>query len=331
MAQCLIGLGSNLGDRRRALDEALAELVRRPEIRLVAQSAWIETRPAGGPPDQSPYLNGAALLETALGPEPLLGVLQEIECAGGRQRDRRWDPRTIDLDLLLYDEVVLSLPGLEIPHPRMAGRRFVLEPAARIAGEMLHPRIGWTIWQLLAHLDSSPCYLAIDEAVGSGAITVARQVAQRTGSRLLSAALPAKPALEWLEGLTRQLQADRPEWHEPAAATVSDFWLDASAVVARQCVSAPRWDVFRTRWEEVRLGLVRPRLIVLLETPVEEGMRRLRELPGGSDWVAERIEWMSAAIVEAALEPGQGPVLRLPGTNLDAAADEVTAALEAMR
>ena len=147
---CLIALGSNLGDRRRTLDEAVARLARHPQLRVLATSPWIETAAVGGPPGQGDFLNGAILLETSLPPEAVLAILQEIEAALGRRREERWGPRSIDLDLLLYDQEVRQTPSLVLPHPRMTQRRFVLEPAAAIAASMVHPLTGWTLQQ---HLD----------------------------------------------------------------------------------------------------------------------------------------------------------------------------------
>lgn len=156
MAICLIGLGSNLGDRAAHLQSALQQLATVPQIRIVAASSLRDTKPAGGPSQQSTYLNAAATLETSLSPPHLLAELQRIETELGRIRSERWGPRTIDLDLLLYDQLELESPELTLPHPRISFRRFVLEPAAEIAGEMVHPINSWTIAKLLTHLRSTP-------------------------------------------------------------------------------------------------------------------------------------------------------------------------------
>ena len=89
--------------------------------------------------------NAAALLETAIEPGPLLRLVKQLEHEWGRQTAERWAARVLDLDLLLYDRLVVETPELVVPHPRMAWRRFVLEPAAEIAPEMVHPPTGWTI------------------------------------------------------------------------------------------------------------------------------------------------------------------------------------------
>lgn len=143
-----IALGSNLGDRRSLIAKAIRDLSAVGEI--VAASPLIETAPEGGRPGQGPYLNGALALRTALPPGELLKVLGAIEKAHGRVRGRgpRFGPRTLDLDLLLYGdggEVVIDEPDLVVPHPRMHLRRFVLEPLARIAPTIVHPRLGLTI------------------------------------------------------------------------------------------------------------------------------------------------------------------------------------------
>ncbi len=153
MSSCLIGLGSNLGDRRATLDLAVEHLDRHPQMVFRRRSRWYETAPDGGPTGQPTYLNGAAVVETSLGPQSVLEVLQQIESDLGRRRSVRWGPRTVDLDLLLYDRVVLDdAPSLVLPHPRMAQRRFVLEPAAEVAGSMVHPTTGLTISRLLDRL-----------------------------------------------------------------------------------------------------------------------------------------------------------------------------------
>ena len=125
MVWAAVGLGSNRGDRRAAIREAVHRLADLGG--LVAVSALFETAPIGGPA-QGRYLNAVAVVDTTCSPHETLDRLLVIERGMGRQRAERWGPRTIDLDLLIHDDVVIDEPGLIVPHPHMLQRRFVLSP-----------------------------------------------------------------------------------------------------------------------------------------------------------------------------------------------------------
>lgn len=159
--RCWIGLGSNLGDRRAILDGAVAALSETPGVTLDLVSAYHETAPVGGPSGQGPFLNAAAGLLTTLEPAALHARLREIEGEAGRVRRVRWGERTLDLDLLLYEDIVLDGEDLALPHPRFAVRRFVLAPLSEIAPDALDPMTGRTVSALLANLDRRPSRVAI--------------------------------------------------------------------------------------------------------------------------------------------------------------------------
>jgi 2-amino-4-hydroxy-6-hydroxymethyldihydropteridine diphosphokinase len=151
MVLAYIGLGSNLGDREATIRAALERLAASPRIVVEAVSSLRETDPVGYV-DQPRFLNGAAAVRTELQPRELLERLQEVERDLGRDRSGpRFGPRTIDLDLLLYGTEQIDENGLEIPHPRLAERRFVLEPLAELDSALEVPGRG-SVRALLAGL-----------------------------------------------------------------------------------------------------------------------------------------------------------------------------------
>ena len=153
MPTAFVGVGSNLGRPERQIDAALDQLAAEVGIELVAVSKLRETEPVGYL-DQPLFLNGAAKLETELAPRELLERLLAIETRLGRVRGAgpRFGPRTIDLDLLVYGEETIDEPGLTVPHPRLAERRFALEPLAELAPGLEIPGFG-SVQSLLAELE----------------------------------------------------------------------------------------------------------------------------------------------------------------------------------
>jgi pantoate--beta-alanine ligase len=154
MTLCLLAFGSNLGDRVANLEAAADALRRHPAIAVHRVSSFYETAPVGGPPGQGSFFNAAAMIETLLAPGELMFALLNIEKKLGRKRDQRWGPRTIDLDLLLYGDQTIEASQLTVPHPEMHKRRFVLEPAAEIAGQWRHPVLDKNLEQLRDALPS---------------------------------------------------------------------------------------------------------------------------------------------------------------------------------
>ncbi len=144
MARVFLALGSNLGDRRAHLESAVAGLVAHPEIRVIAMSSVYETDPVGGPV-QDDYLNAVVEVTTDLDPFALLAVAQGLESDARRVREVRWGPRTLDVDILWYEDVQLDDERLTIPHPRMHERHFVLAPLHELAPELVdRPAAGWS-------------------------------------------------------------------------------------------------------------------------------------------------------------------------------------------
>ncbi len=316
MVDCLISVGSNVGSRETNLREACDRLARCPCTTLVAVSPWHETRPIGGCADQAPFLNGAVRLQTELSPSALLERLQQIETQLGRVRLQRWGPRTVDLDLLLYGTQQIERPGLQVPHPRMAFRRFVIDPAVEIAPDMWHPTLGWTIDRLATHLRQAINYVAIAGPPHVGKTSLARNVAQRLGLRLLSDPLSGSERCvlpdtshasqtsqtscasnaPTAEGAgTLQAELARLEQRaaplvslEPATAgaetswaVIGDYWFDQSLGEALPHLQGRERCIFYQAWLELRRSVVPPKLLIVLDPTVS---RSAGTLPRSSTW-----------------------------------------------
>ncbi len=146
-------MGSNLGDSLGYLEKSLEQLQQTPQIQVISHSKWYKTKAVG--PPQPDYLNGCAILQVQLTPHELLKRLLEIEQQFGRSRDEYWGPRTLDLDLLLYGNIILNSSTLQIPHPRLSQRAFVLVPLAEIVPDWIEPISGKTIKELLDSLNNN--------------------------------------------------------------------------------------------------------------------------------------------------------------------------------
>jgi 2-amino-4-hydroxy-6-hydroxymethyldihydropteridine diphosphokinase len=152
LAMAAIALGSNLGNSLAMVKGAVEVLSHEATTELVSQSHWYKTIAIG--PAQPDYINGCVVVKTRRSPQDLLHLLMTVEQAFGRQRTEHWGPRTLDLDLLLYENLVLETPELTLPHPHMTERAFVLVPLCELLPDWVHPVTGLTIRQ---HCDRVDC------------------------------------------------------------------------------------------------------------------------------------------------------------------------------
>ncbi|MCH5374844.1 MAG: 2-amino-4-hydroxy-6-hydroxymethyldihydropteridine diphosphokinase [Planctomycetes bacterium] len=340
MATGLVALGSNLGESGIILQSAIDMLNAFSQIAVVRRSRWFLTDPVGGPEGQPQFVNGAIRVETSLSAEQLHARLREVESRLGREQRQRWAARRVDLDLLLFDDLVLRSESLTIPHPRMAFRRFVLEPAAEVAGELRHPLIGWTVRQLLDHLNRSLDYVALTGSPGAGKTELARNAASATGARMIEDPLGSSPP--WIGGerderetaifRLRAVSLARDHWADNRAA-VSDFWIGQSLAYLLAGTSPGDADRLEERWQEIRDGVVDPKLLVWLDTTADEAARansaadQGESRPRGTGRTdPDRLIWRN--IVRRYY---RGPVLQLDARQPEWALTELTAAIQAMK
>ena len=328
VASCLISLGANVGNASGTINAAVEQLRSYPGVSDVKQSRLIATMPAGGPAGQGEFVNGAALFETTLLPLELLELLQSLESRAGRVRDVRWDERTLDLDIIFYDDLVQNGPTLMVPHPRMAFRRFVLEPSAEIAATFRHPISGHSVSELLQHLNTAPNYVAVTGVAGAGKTNLVQEACKRidaipvtTPGLATNASNPPSSAVEVeLEFLQRCVESlAEKQIGCDAKYVISDFWCGQSLA----CTSGlPPTEVSRleSACDDCPEQAMRPRLIVLLECD-------FREM---SSVDAKAFTQRQDKLREILLSPGQVPVLRLRASDAEWNVEEIVAAIHAM-
>jgi 2-amino-4-hydroxy-6-hydroxymethyldihydropteridine diphosphokinase len=345
MATALIGLGSNLGDRAATLDKAIELLRSESQIRVIAVSSFRPSKPAGGPAGQGEFINACSRLETSLAPEELLTRLLAVEAQVGRVREERWGPRVIDLDLLLYDRVEMKSPTLELPHPRMCYRRFVLEPAAEIAGEMVWPVNGWSVGKLLEYLTQSKPYIALhgtDSSTGPLLKGISKATCCRTIERRdeveFSDSDQAAPWLSSCKLLTASSMKSL-KWHAAVIAkdnwpttdhwTLSDFWFFAFQI---ECDGIPTDLVPKEKyvalWQTLVERTVKPRLVVTLQDDIRLHSRG--DEPQRRDHATRLIRERNENAERLSRDSRVGPVLKLSAVNPSLCLREVLAAMQAM-
>jgi 2-amino-4-hydroxy-6-hydroxymethyldihydropteridine diphosphokinase len=348
MATALVALGSNLGDRKANLDHAVKKLAAHPSVRVIAHSQPHLTEPIGGPSEQGKFINASVCVHTTLAPQQLFELLHQIETELGRQRRQRWAARLVDLDLLLYDDLVVKTPKLTIPHPRMAFRRFVLESAAEVAPHLVHPQIGWTIGQLLQHLNTAIDYVAVTGLPGTGKGDLARRVADvnagsciadphraltKEDARDSSARDRATFERELLRRRGELLRLDR--WQAGCPLAISDFWFDQHLAYGQVDSNDAAWQSVAAEWRAWHDRIIRPKLLVMLVVPPDHSATQAHPQPALhlSETTEDRVarQKLQSALYALFSRRGQGPTLELDASAPDWAFTELSAAVEAMK
>lgn len=280
MPSVLIGVGSNLGNRQSILDKAVETL--RDRLNVTAVSKWFTYPAVGGPGEQEDFLNGAVAAETDLPATELQQLLHEIEREAGRERITRWSSRTLDCDLLLYGQEQIETPTLQVPHPRMMTRRFVLEPANDIACDLLHPYSGWSIGRLYQHLQTAPPYFSVLGHDLKKVDSIANEIAEATDFELFHL-----PTRNKRESDTSSDLANALEWVARGKETLPSY-ADCSGT-STQRNEEQGWISTFWIWEpwlrnaelpvpETMPQIVEPKLLVVLDSPQNEFRHWLSKL-----------------------------------------------------
>jgi 2-amino-4-hydroxy-6-hydroxymethyldihydropteridine diphosphokinase len=291
-----IGLGSNLGDGEVNLRTALSALDAHPHITLVQTSSWYKTAPLG--PPQPEFLNAVARISTSLPAGQLLQVLHLIEQDMGRKRDVHWGPRTIDLDLLLYAQMVIDEPGLQVPHPQMHLRSFVLKGLCELAGDVVHPQLDCTLDELYRRLNGNDFYprpekpqlISIAGTIGVGKSTLASRLTERLGAQFITEKYDENPFLAdvyaghtelaldselfFLSSSASQLRKDR---LKAAKHYISDYVFDKALIYASYWLNAADFQAYKKHYDSIFGGLGVPVLVIYLNDSLQNCLQRIHQ------------------------------------------------------
>jgi deoxyguanosine kinase len=291
-----IGLGSNLGDRAKAIRQAVDALGRVDGVRVTGVSDIIETRPLGGA-SQPSYLNAICRLETTMEAGSLHAILGEIEADLGRVRTTdRWAPRTIDLDLLLFGDQVSITTDLTIPHPQMHLRSFVLKGLVQLEPDLVHPLIGETVTELAARLnggdfmvdESAPQLVCIAGTIGVGKTTWAKALAAKLGGQVLFEPYDTNPFLPRVYAGQKELGLDsqlfflvnRARQLSPANLKAGQFYLadylfEQEEIYARRLLDPKPLALYQEIYSAFVSRPCTPGLALFLQDSVEHCLERI--------------------------------------------------------
>lgn len=284
-----IGLGSNLGDRERSIREAISLLAGNGRVRVVRVSDIRETAPLGELP-QPAYLNGVAEIETDLEPQELLRRLKAAEVTLGRRADHgKWEPRTIDLDVLTFGEQTIRLADLVVPHPQMHLRSFVLDGLCQLRPDLMHPVLQEPVCELAERLHGGsfmldptrPQLVSVAGVIGVGKTTVARKLSEALQDEALFEPYDTNPFLPqvyagkcelaldsqlyFLVNRARQISRDK---LPPGKVFVTDYVFEKELIYARRLLDADQLKLYESIYPPFAERVARPVVAVYLqETP----------------------------------------------------------------
>jgi 2-amino-4-hydroxy-6-hydroxymethyldihydropteridine diphosphokinase len=292
-----IGLGSNLGDRKKFIKAALDKLTGTRKVEVISVSRIVETMPLGDA-GQPKYLNCVARIITTLRASALLRGLLRIETVLSRKRTGKWSPRTIDLDILLFGEQTIDGRELTIPHPQMHLRTFVLRGLCELNPGLEHPVLEEPVKELLNRLNGGdfrlnatrPQLVSIEGNIGTGKSTLAKGLSHIFGCPALFEAYDTNPFLpavyagnqelaldSQLYFLTTRLEQLNGEHLKAGRAAVSDYLFDKELIYAKRLLNNEQLTLYHSIYSRVAPCVTRPAMVIYLREPPEKCLKRIHK------------------------------------------------------
>jgi len=344
-ATSYLGLGCNLGDRKGLLLDALRLLGADGDIEVTRVSELKETLPLGGM-DQPKYVNGVAEIRTTLKPAELMARLKAVETTLGRQPQTSWKPRTVDLDLLFFDDQVLDGPDLTVPHPDIHLRSFVLDGLCQLNSQFVHPVLQETVAELSRRLGGgdflldpqSPRLVCVAGVIGVGKTTLAKCLGRSLPAEVLFEPYDTNPFLSQVYAGKKELALDsqlyflvhRSEQLNPDnlpldRAFVTDYVFSKELIYARRLLNGEQLRLYERIYPLFAARVATPSVVIYLEDSPANCLERIhnRNRPYEQRMKLEFLEALDADYKRLFADWKACPVIRIPAERLAGYCDEV--------